>query len=124
MFRLEDRVRIMEEVVRQQSDALRESSKLLQKLRPQRPAIPHDRKLAQASEQGWKRIDPYSECPQWKLSDGTFSVAGGLFEADHVESWSTSFRTIGNIQVLCSVCHNIKSRRERLHALESEAEEV
>ena len=84
MFRLEDRVRIMEEVVRQQSDALRESSKLLQKLRPQRPAIPHDRKLAQASEQGWKCIDPYSECPQWKLSDGTFSVAGGLFEADHV----------------------------------------
>ena len=96
MFRLEDRVRIMEEVVRQQSDALRESSKLLQKLRPQRPAIPHDRKLAQASEQGWKCIDPYSECPQWKLSDGTFSVAGGLLKRT---TWSHGAPAFGRSEI-------------------------
>ena len=118
LLRSEDRVRVLEEVVKQQSDALRESSKLLQKFRPQRPAIPHDRKLAQASEQGWKCIDPFGDCPQWKLSDGTFSVAGGSFEADHIEPYSVSFRTSGNIQCLCSVCHNIKCRKERLLALE------
>ena len=45
-LRCEERVRVLEEVVKQQSNALKESSKLLQKSRPQRPAIPHDRKLA------------------------------------------------------------------------------
>ena len=39
LLRSEDRVRVLEEVVKQQSDALEESSKLLQKFRPQRPAI-------------------------------------------------------------------------------------
>ena len=118
LLRSENRVRTLEDVVRQQSDALKETSKLLQRFRPQRPTIHHDRKLATASDQGWKCLDPYGECPQWKLSNGMFSVAGGLFEADHVEPYSVSFRTSGNIQCLCVVCHNIKCRKERLQALE------
>ena len=122
LLRCEERVRVLEEVVKQQSDALKESSKLLQKSRPQRPAIPHDRKLAQASEQGWKCVDPYGVCPQWALSDGTFSVAGGLFEADHIEPYSISFRTSGNVNCLCASCHNMKCRKERLTALEDNGE--
>ena len=39
-----DRVRTLEAVVKQQSEALRESTKLLLKSRPPRPSIPHDRK--------------------------------------------------------------------------------
>ena len=124
LLRSKERVRTLEEVIRQQSEALKESAKLLQKAtKVVRPAIPHSAKLLQAAEQQWRCADPFGDCPQWKLSDGSFSVAGGLFEADHIEPWHLSFKTSGNIQALCSACHNQKSRRERLQALEAEEEE-
>lgn len=119
-LRAEARIRVLEEVITQQSEALKEGSKLLQKSRPPRPPIPHDKKLACASEQGWRCADPFGDCLQWKLSDGTFSVAGGLFECDHIEPYHVGFRTTGNIQCLCAACHNAKSRRDRLNAMEME----
>ena len=123
VLRLQQRVRDLEDVVKQQSEGLKESSKLLLKCKPfARPPIPHDKKLIQAAEQGWRCANPTGDCPQQLLFDGFFNAAGGLFEADHCESWSTSLRTSGNIQCLCSCCHNAKSRRDRIIALEQAAE--
>ena len=120
-LRLKQRIEDLEQVIKQQSEGLKESTKLLQRCRPTpRVAIPHDKKLLIASEQHWKCADPFRDCPQWSLSDGTFSAAGGLFEADHIEPWSASFRTVGNIHCLCAACHCQKTRRERLLLLEQE----
>lgn len=120
-LRLKQHVKDLEEVVKQQSEALKESTKLLQRCRPiPRVAIPHDKKLLIASEQQWKCADPFGDCPQWRLSDGTFNAAGGLFEADHIDPWSLSFRTVGNIHCLCAACHCQKTRKERLVLLEQE----
>jgi len=123
VLRLERRVRDLEEVVKQQSEGLKESTKLLLKCKPiSRPPIPHDKKLIQASLQNWRCANPTGDCPQWLLFDGYFNEAGGLFEADHCDRWSTSFRTSGNIWCICSSCHNAKTRRERLIALETQQE--
>ena len=121
--RLEMRVRALEEVVKMQSEALRESSKLLQRTRPPRPPIPHDRKLQIAAEQRWKCADPTGDCILYRLSDGTFD-ATSLFEIDHIEPWHTSFRTVGQCQALCITCHNAKTRRERLLELDQAVEEA
>ena len=56
---LEMRVKALEEVVQDQSDALRESSKLLQKTRLTRPAIPTERRMKIAADQRWRCADPY-----------------------------------------------------------------
>ena len=123
LLRTRERVRTLEGVVKLQSEALKESTKLLLKSRPPRPAIPHDRKLMVASEQGWRCAGDPDECVMHQLSDGLFTIAGGLFECDHIEPWHLSFRTVGQPQCLCAACHNAKSRRERVHALEQEQEE-
>ena len=123
LLRTKERVRVLEEVVKQQSEALKEGSRLLVKCRPSRPPIPHDKKLLVAAEQGWKCADPFGDCIMWKLSDGTFSHAGGLFECDHVEPWNASYRSTGNLQALCSACHHAKCRIERVHALEESEKE-
>ena len=123
LLRTRDRVRALEAVVKQQSDALKESTKLLIKSRPPRPAIPHDRKLMVAAEQGWKCAGDPDECVMHQLSDGRFTTAGGLFECDHIEPWHLSFRTVGQLQCLCAACHNAKTRKERVLALEQEQEE-
>ena len=60
----------------------------------------------------------------WRLSDGTFSVAGGMFECDHVQPFCTSFSSTRlNLACLCIFCHQQKCRKERLAALEAEAVE-
>ena len=120
LLRTKERVRTLEDVLKQQSDALRESTRLLQKYRPPRPTIPHDRKLIVAAQQHWRCAGARSECPMWMLGDGTFTVQGGLFEVDHVSAWASTFRTAGpgTLQALCVACHAAKTRRERLHALE------
>lgn len=125
LLRTRERVRALEEVVQQQSEALKESARLLAKIRPPRPTIPHDRKLMVAADQGWKCLDPYGDCPMWKFSDGTFSVAGGMFECDHKDPYSTSFSSTRlNLACLCIFCHQHKCRLERLGALEQEATEA
>ena len=123
LLRTKARVRDLESVVKQQSEALRESTKLLLKSRPARPSIPHDRKLMIAAEQGWRCAGDPDECVMHQLSDGLFTTAGGLFECDHIEPWHLSFRSAGQLQCLCAACHNSKTRRERVLALEQEQEE-
>ena len=121
LLRAHARVRDLEEVVTQQSEALKECSKLLQRCRPHtRPAIPHERKVIQAALQNFKCADPYGSCPLWKISDGTFCVSGGLWETDHNLPWSSCYYSAGNLQSLCSLCHSVKSRRDRLAAMEAE----
>ena len=108
----------MQDALKEMNDALRESTKLLLKTRPARPAIPHERKLLVAAQQGWKCANPFGTCLLHRLGEGFFDQS--LFECDHVEQYSKSFRSIGNLCCLCAYCHNIKSRMERLQALEEE----
>ena len=125
LLRLQQRVRDLEDVVKQQSEGLKESSKLLLKCKPlARPPIGHDKKMLQASDQGWRCANVAGDCPQHLLFGGYFNEAGGLFEVDHLESWSTSMRTSGNIQALCASCHNAKTRRERQNLLEQQQAEA
>ena len=124
LLRTRERVRALEEVLQLQSEALKESSRLLCKSRPPRPSIPHDKKLLIAAEQHWKCADPFGECIMYKLSDGTFSAAGGLFECDHVDPYHQSFcSTRLNLRCVCITCHNMLCRRQRLSALEAAAGE-
>ena len=119
---LHDRVRQLEGVVTGLNDALRESTKLLVRLRPSRGPIPHERKLLIAASQGWKCKNPFGSCPLYKLGDGFFDES--LFECDHTLPYSQSFRNDrGNLACLCPYCHNVKSRRERLALLEAGDEE-
>lgn len=105
---LHDRVRQLEGVVTGLNDALRESTKLLVRLRPSRGPIPHK--------------NPFGSCPLYKLGDGFFDES--LFECDHTLPYSQSFRNDrGNLACLCPYCHNVKSRRERLALLEAGDEE-
>ena len=119
--RLEQQVAQLEEVVRRQHEALRESTKLLLKCRPARLPVPHDRKLLTAASQRWKCANPYGTCLLFEVSDGTFDDS--LFEVDHVEAYSVSYRSVGNLQALCGMCHNKKTRLERLRALERDEAE-
>ena len=124
LLRTRERVRALETVVAQQTEALKESAKLLAKFKPARPTIAHDRKLTVAAEQGWRCLDPHGDCPMWALSDGSFSVAGGLFEVDHVTPYSSCYSSTRlNLAALCVVCHAKKCRLERLSALEVESVE-
>ena len=124
LLRTKERVRALEEVLEQQSEALKESSRLLCKSRPPRPSIPHDKKLMIASQQRWKCADPFGECIMYKLGDGTFSTAGGLFECDHIDPYHLSYcSTRLNLRCVCITCHNLLCRRQRLSALEAAAAE-
>ena len=95
-------------------------TKLLVKTRPSRPPIPHERKLLVAAAQKWKCANPFGTCLLYKVGEGYFDES--LFEADHIDPYSKSFRSVANIARLCPMCHNIKSRMERLQALEEETD--
>ena len=120
-LRLEQANKDLKETVKEMNDALRESTKLLLKTRPARPAIPHERKLLVAAQQGWKCANPFGTCLLHRLGEGYFGES--LFECDHIEQYSKSFRSVNNLACLCAYCHNIKSRMERLAALEEEQDQ-
>ena len=120
---LRERVRQLESVVSGLNDALRESTKLLVRLRPARAPIPHERKLLVAASQGWKCIDPFGMCPLYRIGTGYFDES--LFECDHTIPHAQCYRSDrAALQCLCPYCHNVKSRRERLAMLEEEEEPV
>jgi chaperonin cofactor prefoldin len=119
-LRLTQQVKDLEGAVKEMNEALRESTKLLLKTRPARPAIPHERKLLVAAAQKWRCANPYGKCLLHQLGTGLFDES--LFECDHIEPYSKSFRSVGNLACVCAYCHNIKSRLERLEALEDEEE--
>jgi hypothetical protein len=120
-LRLEQANKDLKKTVKEMNDALRESTKLLLKTRPARPAIPHERKLLVAAQQGWKCANPFGTCLLHRLGTGLFDES--LFECDHVEQYSKSYRSVNNMCCLCAYCHNIKSRMERLAALEEEQDQ-
>ena len=117
-MRLQQESTALREQVAEISEALRESTKLLLKSRPARPAIPHERRLLQAASQKWRCANPFGTCLLHRYGDGLFDES--LFECDHVEPYSKSFRSVGNLACLCVYCHSKKSRMERLAALEEE----
>ena len=116
-----DCAEILEEALKEMNEALKESTKLLVKTRPARPPIPHERKLLQAAVQKFRCANPYGSCLLHRFGTGLFDES--LFECDHVEPYSKSFRSVGNLQACCPYCHNIKSRMERLQALEDETDD-
>jgi hypothetical protein len=119
----ESRTAELEQAVRELNEALRESTRLLNKFRPQRPTIAHERKMLTGARQGWTCANPFGTCLLYKLGDGTFDESG-LFEVDHVERYSKSYRNDRfNLQALCPYCHSAKSRKERLEDLEDAEEE-
>ena len=114
------RVTQLERAVTELNEALRESTRLLNKCRPARPPIPHERKLLVAARQRWRCANPSGACLLYKLGDGAFDEHG-LFEVDHVEPYAVSYRNDRfNLQALCPYCHSAKSRAERLLQLEEE----
>ena len=111
----------LREVNNMNGEALRETSRIFQKLKPVRPTISAERKLYIAGEQLFKCHAPHGRerCPMWLLNDGSFDAAG--FEIDHELKWAQSYRHVGQLRALCAHCHNLKSRLERI-ALAEEAE--
>ena len=63
----------------------------------------------QARIGGGARTRSEIHCLQWKLSDGTFSVAGAVCSSEIALGLITlgSGRQ-GNIQCLCAACHHVK----------------
>lgn len=119
--RVRDRVAELERVVLEMEEALKESTRLLQRCRPPRPTIPHERKLLTAQAQGWKCKNLTGQCPLYRLGDGHFDAS--LFECDHAVPYSQSYRNDRlNLCALCPYCHSIKSRDERLALLEETLE--
>ena len=120
-LRLEREVEQLRDTNRQLTEALRETTRLLHKLRPcGRQPISGERKLYVAGLQRYRCANPHGTCPLWKCGDGTFGPEG--WDVDHKEPWSTCMRNdVASLQALCGICHNLKSRLERMKALDDEA---
>ena len=115
------RIADLEAIVNKFTQALKESSQILQQVtpRPRRVQIPHERKLLLASQQSWKCADPYADgsCPLWAMGDGTFTPEFLPFHADHVDQWAKTYTNM-NIRICCAMCHNRMSRDQRLRDLD------
>ena len=116
--KLQEELRMLREVNAMQTEALVESNKLLQKQKPGRIAMSSDKKIYLAGLQHFKCAGDPRYCPLYRLGDGSFDCAG--WECDHTERWSTSYRNAGNLACLCPMCHNRKTREERINAGEDE----
>jgi hypothetical protein len=105
------------------AEALRETSKIFQSLKPKRPHLGSERKLLVAGQQFFRCAAPHGQnkCPMWILNSGSFDAAG--FEVDHVTQWSTGYRHTGQLQAICHACHGLKSRLERIRAAEAKFDE-
>ena len=115
---LYDELRKLRDVNAMQTEALVESNKLLQKQKPSRIAMSSDKKIYLAGLQHFKCAGDKSYCPLYKLGDGSFDSAG--WECDHTERWSIAYRNVNNLTCLCPMCHNRKTREERILAGEDE----
>ena len=123
-LKLERRIADLETIVKSFTEALKESSQLLQRVAPRVPrvAIPHERKLQLAADQGWRCADPLGECVLYQIGDGTFTSECLPFHADHVNMWSKTHNNL-DIQIVCAMCHNALSRNQRQKALEERSTE-
>ena len=118
IVKLQEELRKLREVNAMQTEALVESNKLLQKQKPGRIAMSSDKKIYLAGLQHFKCAGDQQYCPLYRLGDGSFDSAG--WECDHTERWSISYRNAGNLAALCPMCHNRKTREERINAGEDE----
>lgn len=118
-LRLKEEVRVVKEVSSQQTDALKELTRLLHKSRPHpRPTMSSERKLYIAGKARFRCANPFHSCPLHKLHDGTFDEHG--FEIDHEIPFAKSFHSAGNCRPLCPYCHALVSRLQRLHEIEND----
>ena len=102
-LKLKQRVTELEEALKEMNEALKESTKLLVKTRPSRPPIPHERKLLVAAAQKWKCANPFGMFLLYKVGEGYFDES--LLEADHIDPYSKSFRSVANIACLRASAH-------------------
>ena len=97
---------LLQHALTELNDSLRESTRLLLKQtpRPNRPAISADQRMLIAGRHRFKCTNPHGDCHLYRLPpyDGSFNESG--YELDHIEAWSESFRTIGQLQPLCPQC--------------------
>ena len=117
-LKLERRIADLEGIVKSFTEALKDSSKLLQQItpRPKRISIPLDRRLQIAADQEWSCADPYADgmCP---LRGGVFTSAFLPFHIDHEEQWSKVHNNL-RLRVICAMCHNRLTRDQRLRDLD------
>ena len=103
---------LLQQALSELNESLRESTRLLlkQNPRPNRPAISADQRMLIAGRHRFKCTNPHGDCHLYRLPpyDGSFNESG--YELDHIEAWSESFRTIGQLQPLCPQCHAKKTR--------------
>ena len=95
-------------------EALRETSKIFQTLKPKRPFLSSEKKLYIAGEQLFKCAAPHGveKCPMHILHGGNFNESG--FEIHHEPAWSKSYRHVGQLTAICHHCHAICSRLQRI----------
>ena len=124
-LKLERRISDLETVVSRYKAALSESSSLLAQCTPlpRRPAVSHDVKVKLCARQSWCCADPFGTCPLWEISDGRFTEDFLPWHCDHIVPYHTSVQTTDNLQILCVVCHNVKTREERAADLASQRAE-
>ena len=115
---LERRIADLEGIVKSFTEALKDSSKMLEQTtpRPRRVNIPLDRRMQIAADQGWKCADPYADgtCP---LAGGVFTSAFLPFHVDHVDQWAKTYNNM-SLRVCCAMCHNRLTRDQRLRDIE------
>ena len=121
--RLREENSLLKRVNTMNSEALKETSKLFQKLKPQRPFLSADKKLFIAGEQLFKCAAPHGKekCPRWLLNEGSFDAAG--FEIDHITQWAVGYRNAGELSAICHACHGLKCRIERIKMAEEHGED-
>ena len=95
----------LKEANRQLTDALRETTRLLVKLRPcGRQQVSGERKLYVAGLQRYRCANPFGSCPLWRCGDGTFGPEG--WSIDHERQWSKGYDDReSNLRALCATCH-------------------
>ena len=118
---LREELRVTNEVVHANNESLKESTRLLLRMKPTRPTISADRRMIVAGEQYFRCAGDRARCPQWKLHEGSFDASG--YEIDHIVEYSKCYRGVGQLQALCPACHALKTRLSRAKEMELAYEE-
>ena len=102
---------LLQQALTELNESLRESTRLLLKQKPNRPAISADQRMLIAGRHRFKCANPHGDCHLYRLPpyDGSFNESG--YELDHVVPYSESRLTVHHmLQPLCPQCHAKKTR--------------
>ena len=101
---------LLQQALTELNESLRESTRLLLKQKPNRPAISADQRMLIAGRHRFKCANPHGDCHLYRLPpyDGSFNESG--YELDHVTPFSECYLTVGRLQPLCPQCHAKKTR--------------